>query len=153
MSPATKKSLVVAVLMTAGVLLYLVLLAGRAVALLGSGETVAVLLGAGVLALPLLGAWMVAATWLSGLRIERLTRRLAAEDALPDTSELPRRPSGRVERDAADAYFADCKAELDADPDDWRAWYRVAHAYDIAGDRRRAREAMRKAVTLEAETR
>lgn len=153
MSTAAKKSLVVAVLMTAGVLLYLVLLAGRAVALLGSGETVAVLLGVGVLALPLLGAWMVVATWQSGLRIERLTRRLAAEEALPDTSALPRRPSGRVEREAADAYFAERKVELDADPEDWRAWYRVAHAYDIAGDRRRAREAMRKAVSLAAATR
>ncbi|MGH3433386.1 MAG: hypothetical protein ACRDQB_11185 [Thermocrispum sp.] len=136
--------------MTAGVLVYLVLLAGRAVALIGSGETVAVVLGAGVLVLPLLGAWMVATTWLSGLRIERLTRRLGEEGGLPDTAVLPRRPSGRVDRDAADAYFTDRTAELDAHPQDWRAWYRVAHAYDLAGDRRRAREAMRKAVALEA---
>ena len=145
-----RKYLVLAGLMTAGVLLYLVLLAGRAVALLRSGETAAVVLGVAVLVLPLLGAWMVASTWRSGLRIERLTRRLAAEDGLPDTSQLPRRPSGRVDRAAADAWFVERKAELDAHPDDWRAWYRVAHAYDVAGDRRRAREAMRHAVDLES---
>lgn len=141
--------MVIAALLTAGVVVYLFLLAGRAVALISSGDGVGVALGVGVLVLPVLGAWIVASTWLAGLRVDRLTRRLAAEDGLPDVSDLPRRPSGRVDRAAADAWFAERKAELDAAPEDWRAWYRVAHAYDIAGDRRRAREAMRKAVELE----
>lgn len=141
--------MVIAALLTAGVVVYLFLLAGRAVALISSGDGVGVALGVGVLVLPVLGAWIVASTWLAGLRVDRLTRRLAAEDGLPNVSDLPRRPSGRVDRAAADAWFAERKAELDAAPEDWRAWYRVAHAYDIAGDRRRAREAMRKAVELE----
>jgi Flp pilus assembly protein TadD len=42
------------------------------------------------------------------------------------------------------------KAELEAQPDDWRRWYRLARAYDYAGDRGRARETMKKAVELEA---
>src|SRR5690606_3179827 len=78
---------------------------------------------------------------------------LSEEGGLPDVSDLPRRPSGRVEREAADAYFAKREAELAQAPQDWRAWYRVAHAYDIAGDRRRARDAMKRAVALEAEER
>jgi Flp pilus assembly protein TadD len=41
------------------------------------------------------------------------------------------------------------RAEVEADPDDWRRWYRLARAYDYAGDRTRARETMRKAVELE----
>ena len=57
----------------------------------------------------------------------------------------------RIEREAADALFATTKAELEADPDNWRRWYRLARAYDYAGDRRRARESMRTAVRLEAE--
>lgn len=144
------KSLIMAVILTAAVVLYLVLLAGRAVALLQTGEPVPVVLGIGVLLLPLLGAWIVATTWRSGLRIQRLARKLAAEGGLPDVSGLPRMPSGRVDRAAADEWFAERKAELDANPDDWRSWYRLAHAYDIAGDRRRARETMRKAIDLEA---
>lgn len=144
------KSLIMAVILTGAVVLYLVLLAGRAVALLQTGEPVPVVLGIGVLLLPLLGAWIVATTWRSGLRIQRLARKLAAEGALPDVSELPRTPSGRVDRAAADEWFAERKAELDANPDDWRSWYRLAHAYDIAGDRKRARETMRKAIDLEA---
>lgn len=145
-----QKSLVVAVLMTAAVLLYLVLLAGRAVALLRTGEPVPVVLGIGVLLLPVLGVWIVASTWRSGLQVQRLARRLQAEGGLPDTSELPRRPSGRVDRAAADGWFADREAELTAHPDDWRSWYRIALAYDLAGDRRRARAAMRQAIALEA---
>jgi Flp pilus assembly protein TadD len=33
-------------------------------------------------------------------------------------------------------------------PDDWRTWFRLGIAYDDAGDRRRAREAMRRAISL-----
>ncbi|GAA1222093.1 tetratricopeptide repeat protein [Prauserella alba] len=141
----------VAIVLTAAVALYLVLLAGRAVALLKTGELVPVLLGVGVLALPLLGVWMLWTTWRSGNRIQRLARRLEAEGGLPDVSDLPRRPSGRVDREAADAWFDERRAELEREPGDWRRWYRLAYAYDIAGDRKRARATMNKAVELEAD--
>jgi hypothetical protein len=139
-----------AVLLTAALAVYLVILAGRAIELISTGELVPVLLGIGVLLLPLLGVWIVVTTWRSGLRIQQLSRRLDEEGGLPDTSELPRMPSGRVDRNAADVWFEARRAELDADPENWRNWYRLAYAYDIAGDRRRARTTMRKAVDLEA---
>ncbi|MFD8495526.1 hypothetical protein [Amycolatopsis sp. NPDC059657] len=140
----------VALLLTAALIVYFVLLAGRAIALFQAGGTVPVLLGIGVLLLPLLGVWVVVSTWRSGVRIQRLGRRLDEEGGLPDISDLPRRASGRVERQAADVWFDARQAEVEADPSDWRNWYRLAFAYDIAGDRRRARETMRKAVELEA---
>jgi tetratricopeptide (TPR) repeat protein len=143
----------VALLLTAAVVVYLILLAGRAIALLRTGETVPVLLGVGVLLLPLIGVWVLVTTWQSGTRIQRLSRRLAEEGALPDTSDLPRRPSGRVDRAAADSWFEERRAEVTEAPDDWRTWYRLAYAYDVAGDRSRARETMRKAVELEAQDR
>ncbi|HET6704987.1 tetratricopeptide repeat protein, partial [Amycolatopsis sp.] len=115
-----------------------------------TGTGVGVALGAGVLLLPVLGVWVVVVTWRNGLQIQRLSRRLDAEGALPDVSDLPRRPSGRVDREAADAWFEERRAEVEADQDNWRVWYRLAYAYDIAGDRRRARETMKKAVELEA---
>lgn len=144
------KALAAAVLLTAALVLYLVLLAGRGVALVRTGETMPVLLGVGVLVLPLLGVWIVVNTWRSGLAVQRLARRLSAEGALPDTSGLPRTPSGRVDRVAADEWFELRRAEVASDSEDWRGWYRLAHAYDVAGDRRRARETMRKAIELEA---
>ena len=103
-----------------------------------------------MLLLPVLGVWVVVMTWRNGLQVQRLSRRLDAEGALPDVSDLPRRPSGRVDREAADAWFEERRAEVEADQGNWRVWYKLAYAYDIAGDRRRARETMKKAVELEA---
>ena len=59
-------------------------------------------------------------------------------------------PCRRIQRDAADALFTTVRTEVERDPDDWRRWYRLARAYDYAGDRRRAREAMKTAVELQA---
>ena len=146
------KARTAALVLTAALAVYLVLLAGRGVALLRTGETVPVLLGVGVLLLPVLGGWIAVATWRSGNKVQRLARKLEAEGGLPDLSGLPRRPSGRVDREAADEWFAQREAELRENPEDWRSWYRVAQAYDIAGDRRRARSAMRNAIALEERT-
>ena len=68
-------------------------------------------------------------------------------DAGP-VDDLPRRPSGRVDRAAADGMFADMRARVEERPDDWRSWFRLALAYDAAGDRTRAREAARHALAL-----
>ena len=128
---------------------YFAMLTRTAVALIRSGTPAAVALGVGVLILPVVGAWAMVATLRAGLAHQRLARR-AAEDGMElDVTELPRMPSGRIERDAADALFQTTRAELDADQDNWRRWYRLARAYDYAGDRGRARETMRKAVALQ----
>ncbi|HEY8371432.1 MAG TPA: tetratricopeptide repeat protein [Pseudonocardiaceae bacterium] len=138
----------VALLLTAALAVYLVLLAGRGITLIRSGVPVGVALGVAILVLPVLGAGMVTAEWRFGMRVEQLARRLDEEGGLPDTSHLPRRPSGRVDLEAADAYFEERRAEVEADPQDWRGWFRLAHAYDLAGDRSQARAAMRKAIEL-----
>lgn len=128
---------------------YFALLGQRGWVLLTSGEPVLAALGVGVLVLPLVGAVLVAAELRFGLATQRLGKQLAAEGGLP-ADDLPRRPSGRVDRDAADAVFERRRAEAEAAPDDWRSWYRLGIAYDDAGDRRRARDAMRKAIVLAA---
>ncbi|MHA6805227.1 hypothetical protein [Salinifilum ghardaiensis] len=121
----------------------------RAFVLITSGRWAFALFGVGVLVLPLIGALLVYDQLRFGVRTERLARRLDAEDALPDVSHLPRRPSGRVEREAADAWFEQKQSELEQDPQDWRRWYALAEAYDLAGDRNRGRRAMRRAIELE----
>jgi cytochrome c-type biogenesis protein CcmH/NrfG len=85
----------------------------------------------------------------AGFAHQRLARLIADDGMELDVSALPRRASGRSERGAADELFADVRTQLEGDPDDWRRWYRLARAYDYAGDRRRAREAMKTAVELE----
>jgi hypothetical protein len=126
---------------------YFVLLGGRGVAMIASGRPVGVLLGAGVLLVPLLCAWSVLRELRFGRATEVLARELEAEGGLP-VDDLPRTPGGRVQRAAADEAFARYQAETAAAPRDWRSWFRLACAYDVAGDRRRARSAMRHAIDL-----
>ncbi|BBZ34234.1 hypothetical protein [Mycolicibacterium confluentis] len=130
-------------------LVYFVLLGRIAVALIADGRAAPVGMGLALLILPFIGLWAMVATLRAGFAHQKLAR-LAAEQGMDlDVSALPRRASGRIERQAADQLFDTVRAELDADPDNWVRWYRVARAYDYAGDRTRAREAMKKAVELE----
>lgn len=147
------KARTTAILLTAVLVVYFVLLGQRAGWLIQTGTAVGVGLGVAVLILPVIGAWIAVVNLRFGAQVERLARQLADENALPDASDLPRMPSGRVDRGAADAWFDERKAELEAEPDDWRRWYRLAYAYDLAGDRRRARETMRHALQLAASPR
>jgi cytochrome c-type biogenesis protein CcmH/NrfG len=133
--------------LVAVLVVYFVLTAQRAWVLLSSGRPELVVFGLAVIALPIVAAVLVGAEVRFGLATQRLGERLAVEGGLP-VDDLPRRPSGRVDRDAADAVFARRRAETEAAPEDWRTWFRLGIAYDDAGDRRRAREAMRKAIAL-----
>jgi tetratricopeptide (TPR) repeat protein len=127
--------------------LYLVVVVTRAVAFLGSGQVVGIAIGVALLVLPLIGAYLLVRELLFGLQATRLTRRLGEEGPLPG-DDLPRRASGRVERAAADAAFPEYAEAAEGSPDDWRAWLRLGLAYDMAGDRRRARAAVRRAISL-----
>lgn len=124
---------------------YAVLIGWRGVLLVKVGTPVAVVLGVAVLVIPLVGAYLVWREIQFGRRTEALARELEAAGGLP-VDDLPRRPSGRVDRAAADEAFGRYKAEAEAAPDDWRVWFRLSTAYDAAGDRKRAREAMRTAI-------
>lgn len=135
--------------MCVALLTYLVLLGRTAVVMITSGQLAFVGLGASLLALPAVGLWAMIATLRAGFAHQRLAQLIAEDGMELDVSALPRRPSGRIDRDAADTLFDTVVAELESDPDNWRRWYRVARAYDYAGDRRRAREAMKKAVQLQ----
>lgn len=128
---------------------YFIALGHRGIALIRDGDAVSVGLGIGVLILPVLGIWIVAATLRAGIAHQHLARRMREEGRELDVSDLPKMPSGRVQRDAADELFAQVKEQWGQDPDNWRNSYLLARAYDYAGDRSRARDAMRRAVALE----
>jgi tetratricopeptide (TPR) repeat protein len=134
-----------ALIMSALLLLYLVFAIWYAVVLLRVGDPVATGMGVALLVLPLIGLWALGAELLFAVRAERLARRLETEGGMPD-EQLPVAPSGRVDREAADAAFPTYRAAVEAAPEDWRAWFRLALAYDAAGDRRRARWATRQAI-------
>lgn len=127
---------------------YLVLVAQRAVILMGTGDGVGIAMGVALLVLPLLGAWALVREVRFGANTEKLVRILDAEGGLP-VNDLPSRPSGRPLREAADEEFAVARAEAEQQPDSWRAWFKLGLAYDASGDRRRARAALRKAIALQ----
>jgi len=127
---------------------YLVLVGWRAVLFLQSGEPVGIAIGIALLVLPVIGVWALVLELTFGIRSARLVRLLEASGELP-VETLPIRASGRPVRDAADADFPQYRDAVDAAPKDWKAWFRLGLAYDAAGDRKRARGAIRTAITLE----
>lgn len=147
MNPGVRIRIVVGILVFA-LVVYFWLLTQTALTMITTGGAAGIALGVGVLLLPIIGVVLVGYELRFGWQTQVLARRLADEDLLPDDSALARRASGRVERDAADANFEVVRTEVEAAPDDWRGWYRLAHAYDLAGDRKRARSAMRHAIEL-----
>ena len=139
--------------MCLAMLVYFVLLGRAGVLLVASGRPAAIGLGVAIFLLPVVGLWAMVATLRAGFAHQRLAR-LAKEQGMElDVDALPRRPSGRIEREAADELFDSVRTEVEEHPDDWVRWYRLARAYDYAGDRSRARETMRKAVAMQEQQR
>jgi hypothetical protein len=122
------------------------------VSLVATGEPVQAGVGIGCLLLVAVGLVLVVGEVRLGAASARLAKRLEAEGGLPyDPPGVERLPSGRLDKDVADEVFAARRAEVEASPEDWRCWWRLAAAYGDARDPRRGRQAMRKAVLLERE--
>lgn len=143
MNGAKVGAVVMAVLLAA----YLALVGWRAVQFVQTGEPVAIVMGVALIVLPVLAAWAIWRELQFGVRSQRLVRQLEEEGGLD--LGMPLRPSGRPERAAADDAFPAFRAAVESEPDSWRAWLRLGLAYDAAGDRRRARSAVRRAIELE----
>jgi cytochrome c-type biogenesis protein CcmH/NrfG len=133
--------LAVVVLLVAILAFYFVLLAARAVSLLRDPRLTVQGLGLGILLLPLVGLVIVGHELRFGRSAQRLGERLADEQHV---EEPP--PADVADADAA---FDRRRAEVQAAPDDWRAWYRLGVAYGDAGDVARGRRAVRRAIALE----
>jgi len=124
------------------------------VSLLTSGDLVQIGVGIGVLLLVGVGVVLVLGEVRLGAASARLARQLEAEGGLPyDPPGVVRLASGRLEKDDADVIFEERRREVEAAPEDWRAWWRLAAAYGDARDPRRGRRAMRRAVSLERASR
>ncbi|MFB2555908.1 hypothetical protein [Herbiconiux liangxiaofengii] len=142
------KGRVAAIVMAVILAVYLVLVGQRAVMFVLTGEPIAIAIGVTLVVLPLVGAWALARELWFGVRTQQLVERLEREGGLP-VDELPRRASGRPEREAADAEFGRYRDDVEHDESSWQAWFRLGLAYDASGDRRRARGALRTAIRLE----
>lgn len=135
-----------AIIMAVVLVLYLVLVGQRAVQFVLTGEPIAVVIGVALIILPIIGVWGLAMELQFGIKSGRLAGDLEAAGEMP--TDLRVLPSGRVERSAADAVFPAYKAHAEAEPENWKAWFRLAIVYRGAGDSRRARAAVRRAIRL-----
>lgn len=136
-----------ALVMTALLLLYVVLLANTGITLLATGVLIGQVMGVLILAFPVLAVWATIVELRFGLAAEKLVARIEAEGTWPDLG-IETRPSGRAIRSSADAAFAKWSALAEENENDFHSWFNLSLAYDACGDRRRARAAMRKAISL-----
>ncbi len=126
---------------------YLVAAFGSAVRFITAAEPLAKVIGVAALVIPLVGVWILIREVLFGARTQTMAGILESEGLLPEDN-LPRTPSGRIVKAAADEDFVQYKEEVEANPESWKSWHRLALAYDASGDRKRARESMRTAIRL-----
>lgn len=145
MSKAKIGAIIMVVLLGA----YLVVMVNRGWILLTDPEPIAKVMGVALFVLPVIAVWAIVRELFFGASMERLAKTLEEEGGLPPDN-LPRTPGGRIIREAADKEFEKYRSEAEADPDNWRSWFRLSCAYDASGDRKRARSTMRKAIKLHA---
>jgi hypothetical protein len=136
-----------AIVMTGLLGVYLTLVGERSIALVNSPQPIAVAIGALMLFLPAVAAWGIFLELRFGLRIEKLGEILKKENAWP-RFEFELRPSGRPTRESAEAIFGKYQKLVENDESNWKVWFALGLAYDAAGDRARARKAMRSAIPL-----
>ena len=140
-------SLFFAIIMTGLLAMYLGLMGNQGVLLLQSGQLVGQIMGAVLFVIPVVTVYGVVREWMFARAVDKLSDRLEDEGAWPEF-RFELRPSGRPTRASADAEFARFAEAAKVAPANWRSWFALGLAYDAAGDRRRARSAMRKALAL-----
>ncbi|MGO2138977.1 MAG: hypothetical protein ACTH30_01085 [Leucobacter sp.] len=146
MSPRTRAILGVS-LMSALLVLYFVFAGFKAFALLGTGDPIAVIMGVALLVFPLIGVWALAREIMFGFASTKLVDELANADDLPE--ELVDVEVTRAEvRQVADGAFPKYREAAESPGAGWREFMRLGLVYDAAGDRKRARSAIRQAISL-----
>ena len=128
-------------------LLYCYLLGSQAIKMIETGKPVGIAMGSLLLFFPMVAIVLTIREFRFGVDVEKLGRRIEAAGQWP-VFDLEIRPSGRPTKASAAAEFERQKKIVEANPDDYLSWFALGLAYDAAGDRRRARESMRKALKL-----
>lgn len=128
-------------------LVYVALLANTGITLLAMESLVARSMGALILIFPVIAIWLTAMEFRFGMRIESLSKQIEAEGNWP-LFDFEFRPSGRPTKESAIRVFGDYAKKVAADESNYLNWFALGLAYDAAGDRRRARASMRRALKL-----
>jgi hypothetical protein len=136
-----------AIIMALLLSVYLAFTANYAWILINDSVPLVVAMGYALVVLPVLGAWGLVLEMRFAMNSQRLMTKLENEKLVPD-SELPRLASGRPDKAIADEAFPAFAEAVERHPMSWQHWMRLGLAYDACGDRRRARWAVRRAISL-----
>lgn len=136
-----------AVVMGLLTLVYVFLLSNTGFTLLGMSSGVAKAMGALILVFPVFAIWLTIMEFRFGWRLEKLSKQIEAAGTWPELN-FEFRPSGRATKESAANVFGEYAKKVAADEGNYLNWFALGLAYDAAGDRRRARAAMRRALKL-----
>ncbi|MEY4322955.1 MAG: hypothetical protein RL410_736 [Actinomycetota bacterium] len=141
------KSRIAAIVMSLACFGYLAISAQRVVELIRVGNWIGVGLAGSSAVVIVISAGLIFREIQFGRSMSQMASILESEKALT-VDTLARTIDGRIEKSAADSQFESLKVQVEQEPESWRAWFRLAIAYDDARDRKRARAAMRSAEKL-----
>lgn len=130
-------------------LLYAFLLFERGLVLLSDSQPIAVALGLAILVFPLAAVASIFFELRFGMRLAKLGQLLEASGMAKPEYEL--RPSGRATKESGTEVFDSIRRKIEEDESNFLLWFLLADAYDKLGDRRRARAAARKSISLAKE--
>lgn len=136
-------------LLAIAILAYLGIASERAYRFFVSGSLVGQVIAIAILMVSAIGGYLLYREIKFGFQVQKLLA-LAAAEGIELDANLPLAPSGKPDRDAADAEFARLQETLPLGPQSWQDWLRVSVAYDNSRDSKRARAAMRTAIKLAA---
>ena len=139
--------LLLAAALYAAMLAYYFLIAWRGFYLIMEDRWLVKALGVAVVVVPAISVMVVMRELRFDVACELLlisVRRAGEPVELP---VLPTLSAGRTDRGVLDAWIEQHRDAARQAPQDWRGWFRLAHAYHLAGDRTRAREALRTAIS------
>lgn len=132
--------------MVAITLLYAFLLFERGIVLVASSDPISIALGLAILLFPFTAIAAIFYEIRFGIRLSKLSTLLQKSPIQVPEYEL--RPSGRAEKDSGEAVFRDLEKRIQQDEQNHLLWFLLADSYDKLGDRKRARSAARKAISL-----
>lgn len=127
------------------VLVYVAILGQHGLLLVSSGDPLQIVFGALILVFPLIAIFSIYREFKFGIAVEKLAKSLEAKNEWP-IFNFELRPSGRPTKESARLEFERVRKLTEADPDNWKSWFALGLTYDAAGDRSRARAAMREAI-------
>jgi hypothetical protein len=128
-------------------LVYVALLANTGFKLIAMDSAIAKSMGALILVFPILAIWLTIMEFRFAIQLEKLTDQISAAGNFPQLA-FEYRPSGRATKASAAIVFEEYAKKVAADEGNYLNWFALGLAYDAAGDRRRARAAMRRALKL-----